>query len=259
MEKIKIAVVGEGPTDYGKWEYSERKRCLCWKEGPIFPIIRNTVDSFQDMIELEAVDKNEVSKFHLQRRSSEKLKGLEGKAKDSVRYSLYLDMHGFDFGIFYCDADKEQGERNTDEHVCKKLFRRVYDEVMKGVEAADIENQVVVPMIPLKMIECWLLADESAFINAFDLPSVSLPSHPELIWGDHKNPDSNYPKRYLERVLCSKEGKRIDSNLENYHLLAEHISIKTLCDRCKISFQCFYDDFNRAMETVSVFSAEPEQ
>jgi len=58
-------------------------------------------------------------------------------------------------------------------------------------------------MIPLKMIESWLLADEIAFTTCFGKPPTRppLPRQPELIWGDENDQTSNHPKIILKRVL----------------------------------------------------------
>lgn len=44
MEPLKIAVTGEGPTDYGRRIYNEKQCRKEWREGPIFPIIRHTAE-----------------------------------------------------------------------------------------------------------------------------------------------------------------------------------------------------------------------
>lgn len=249
MKAIKIAVVGEGPTDYGNMEYDKKSQKNIWKEGPIFPLIRHAAELFDHSVNIEAVDKHDVLKMRTQR-SMRKLSGLDGKANDSARFSLFLSMRGYQYGIFYCDADKEAGTKNTDVRVCQKLLQRVYSEVETGIQKVKVENQAVVPMIPLKMIECWLMSDEKVFQELFGINSPGLPSKPELIWGAVNDPESNYPKHYLARVLNKAKGGGVECNRDTYYEIAERTSVLTLLEKCGISFQKFYDDFAKLLENV---------
>ena len=242
MEPLKIAVTGEGSTDYGRRIYNEKQCRKEWREGPIFPIIRHTAEKLGRGAALEGIDKKEVLGIRLQRKNLSKVGTLEGKAKDSARFSWYLAMHGYSYGIFYCDTDKEAGEKNTDETVCRKLFERVYKEVRAGLEAAEIKDQTVVAMLPLKMIECWLLADPDAFQSCFGIKKPQLPPKPELIWGNKEDMLSNYPKNVMRRVLMLSD-RPIECNQDTYCDLAEEISVETLRKKCGISFERFYQDF----------------
>lgn len=249
MNTIRIAVVGEGSTDYGREEYDPKSGVYKWAEGPIFSIIQNTAEQIGQEVLLEAVNKKDVYKMRRQRCLS-KLHGLSGKANDSARFSFYLAMHRYQYGIFYCDADKEASKRNTDLSVCRKLFRRVHEEVLNGCMAAGVEDLKVIPMIPLKMIECWLLADEKAYQELFGIRNPDLPTEPELIWGEIDNPKSNYPKNYLKRVLEKASQADVVLNRETYKRIAESTDIETLKRKCAISFLQFYRDFSELLESL---------
>lgn len=247
---IRFVVTGEGPTDYGKIIYDESKKIYRWEEGPIFSIIRHTAEKTGKKVELEAVDKKEVERKARMQRSASKLHGLTGKANDSARFSFYLSMQQYEYGIFYCDADKEPGKKNTDPHVCRNRFEQVRREVLEGCEKTGIEGMKLVPMIPLKMIECWLLSDEVAYKILYKIENPLLPRTPELIWGDEKEPKGNYPKNVMRRILSQKRGAEIPMNMETYQQIAEKTDINVLKERCPISFQSFYDDLCNVLKDI---------
>ena len=93
-------------------------------------------------------------------------------------------------------------------------------------------------MIALKMIECWLLADQDAYQNYFGLrpEKALLPKRPELIWGEKKEPKSDYPKNVMTRVLKQyhKEPGR-----EVFIEIAKATQIRVLLEKCPISFPNF--------------------
>ena len=214
---IRFVVTGEGPTDYGKIIYDESKKIYRWEEGPIFSIIRHTA---------------------------------EKTGKKVARFSFYLSMQQYEYGIFYCDADKEPGKKNTDPHVCRNRFEQVRREVLEGCEKTGIEGMKLVPMIPLKMIECWLLSDEVAYKILYKIENPLLPRTPELIWGDEKDPKGNYPKNVMRRILSQKRGAEIPMNMETYQQIAEKTDINVLKERCPISFQSFYDDLCNVLKDI---------
>lgn len=246
---ICFAVVGEGPTDYGREVYDKGKGGYRWEEGPIFPMIRRTAEKAGHKIVLQAVDKKEVYKIRTQRNAS-KLRGLKGKANDSARFSLYLSMHRYSYGIFYCDADKEAGKKNTDRHVCEYRFAQVRGEILEGHRAAGTSDVKLVAMVPLKMLECWLLSDEKVYGELFGIQNPALPCEPELIWGDEKDPEGNYPKNMLRRVLRQKQGAEIPMNMETYKQIAEKTNLDVLKAKCSISFAAFYDDFCKILQDI---------
>ena len=70
----------------------------------------------------------------------------------------------YDAGIFYCDADKETGVKSSNRIAVTKHYETVYKEVKDG-----LNSDKGIPMIPLSMIECWILADKSALEQVFEL------------------------------------------------------------------------------------------
>lgn len=239
MKEYTVAITGEGPTDFGQKMYGRSG----WNWGPVKTIIDKCADKMGVHIVLIPIERQEVERFKLQRSHK---RAIQGKSIASMRFAIYaLDKKECKLGIYYCDADKEAGKSNSDRRVCGKHFRALYDEVWAGMNMNNNGIFRGIPMIAVKMIESWLLADESAFDKAFGkVPAYALPSEPELIWGDKRDPDSNYPKCYLKRVVCSMGGKFAQESLRAglYNEIAEHIDVDRLTERCPIGFGKFYDD-----------------
>jgi hypothetical protein len=60
-----------------------------------------------------------------------------------------------------------------------------------------------------------------------------------LVWGDKEDPESDYPKNLMNRVLKQYHKK---GNREIFKKIADAIEINTLRNRCSISFESFYND-----------------
>lgn len=102
---------------------------------------------------------------------------------------------------------------------------------------------MIIPMIPLKMIECWMLADEGSHKKLFGLKNPGLAENPELIWGEIKDPSGNYPQRFIRRVLEKVKGGKAVCDRNTYFGIAEATFAEVLCERCNIIFPKFCDDF----------------
>ena len=63
---------------------------------------------------------------------------------------------------------------------------------------------------------------------------------PELIWGEKSNPDSDYPKNYIRRVL---EQYHEEPGREVFVNIAQETSIGILKEKCPISFAKFHEEF----------------
>jgi hypothetical protein len=101
-------------------------------------------------------------------------------------------------------------------------------------------------MVPIRMIESWLLGDEGSYEKYFGkkIHNPKLPKKPELIWGKDDDPNSDFPKCYLEKVL--KQFNE-ESSREVFNNIAENIDIENLKKNCPISFAKFYDDFQNSV------------
>jgi hypothetical protein len=218
---LKAIVCGEGPTDVGVREYGSG----VWNNGPAISFINNTspIELLIDGISLTELE-NKVP--ILQRR---KPKGFGTKA---LRLSRYAKMNNIDVAICYVDCDKKQ---DID------LFAKRYQEINDGFKQA-VTGVVGIAMIPKRMIESWLLSDENSYKSLFGkIPEhPRLPNKPEELKGDKHDPDSDYPKHYIKRVLDQYNQR----GTAWYYDLASNSAIDTLRRKCPISFEQFYQDIN---------------
>lgn len=227
----KVLLFGEGPTDYGKQKYGSTE----WEEGPVQSIIRKSV--IED-IEFISATKNDVRRVRIQRTSSK----LEGHGVKAYQLCVIArELGDIDNIVCYVDADRDQGSSKSALDA-KKRVRDIYNDIQMGFEQFSSErSQSSIPMIPLKMIESWLLADEIAFTKCFGKPPTRppLPKHPELIWGDESDTTSDHPKNYLKRVLDQYSSQ---GTVQIFISIAESMRIDELRRKCPISFELFYQD-----------------
>ena len=228
----RVLLCGEGPTDYGSRRYASDE----WDEGPVQPIIRKSINV---EIVFDYATRDDIKKKRIQRTGGKGLKGHGYKA-----YALCLIARSMNIDHIICcvDADRSTSSSNTAVNA-RKRFREVYAEIRNGFELFSAErSESSIPMIPLKMIESWLLADETAFATCFGHTPTNpaLPTKPELIWGDENDPASKHPKKYMKRVLDQYPDTL--ANRETFKDIAENIDIDTLKGKCPISFDRFYQD-----------------
>ncbi|MBF0231556.1 MAG: DUF4276 family protein, partial [Desulfamplus sp.] len=210
-----------------------------WLEGPVQPLVRKLVSQ---QIEFVCVLKEDVKNVRLQKRRQQNKK-LKGKGIAATKLCIYAGTNGYDSIIHFSDADREQGTKNSPNE-SEKRFKKVYSEIIEGVM---YEDQIVyIPMVALKMIESWLLSDEGAFERCFGQSpeSPQLPKKPELIWGKKEDPQSDYPKNYLKRVLA--QFKAVDCR-ETYFDIANAMDVDLVKERCSISFRRFYEDIKKKL------------
>jgi len=240
----KIAVTGEGPTDYGRYIYNQKDGKNEWEWGPVSVVLNRCIEDYGyeniPAIEFIPVQKEQIKSLKLLRTD----KDLDGLAIPARKFKHYCRQNTWKYGVFYADADKRESSAKVLREA-RHHFEEVYKEAAVGLEMDG--NYEFIPMIPLKMIECWLLADEESFQMVYGtLPT--LPKNPELIWGDKRDPKSDYPKHYLSRVLSQLSGREETGNQNVYCRLAEHIAPGTLREKCSVSFRRFYSDFKRLLE-----------
>lgn len=228
----KVLLCGEGPTDYGNPQYGSPY----WEEGPAQSLIRKSINGD---IEFTYATKEDVRKKRIQPRTGVKVSGHGVKS-----YKLCLiavDQGDIDNIVCYVDADREHGSGKSELESQRRL-QEVYDQIKNGFQQFGQERgQNSIPMVPLKMIESWLLADEQAFTRLYGRKPTnpSLPRQPELMWGDENAPNSDHPKNYLKRVLAQYNDR---ANRDNFKSIAEEININTMRRKCPLSFELFYHD-----------------
>lgn len=241
-----IAVTGEGKTDFGIQEYGTTK----WKWGPIEVYLRKIAQEEGVDISLEAIPRQDVEGVHLQGRT---LKALNGKAVPSRKFSILMREREYQYGIYYCDADREAGTRNSSLPVALKTLEHRYQEVKQGLDACGVEK---IPMIPLRMIENWIACDTYAIARAYQVDlskmhrSMEGTRNYELLWGNKNNPNSDYPKHYLTRLIRQLD-RRLEHetpDMEKYVEIAEEQEIDILRRNCPNSFERFYQDYIGMLE-----------
>lgn len=244
--KLKIAIIGEGKNDIGWSAYGKYGE---WNEGTVQVFLRKLLDEAE--IEFTQIPNSRVrgtalGRGRYRKGGSKKLRGAALKVLPFL-YNGYADEH-FDLLVFYSDSDKTQRRKATKREALKNyLVKR--QEINMGLELVkekiDLDGII---MMPIRMIENWLLADANAFKEMFgEFPTKpKLPKEPEFIWGDEQDRKSSHPKNYLRRVL---EQFGETSHTEIFKEIAENIEIETIIVTCSNSFQPFYEELQRFIES----------
>ncbi len=237
---MKIAVTGEGPTDYGKEEYGTGK----WLWGPIEVYLRRVAEQEGVSIELVPISRKDVENYRVQSRT---LRGISGKGVPSRKFYCLFKKNECEYGIYYCDTDREKGTKNSSRLEAEKCWQEKYEEVKRG-----LDDPNCIPMIPLRMIENWILGDQKAIetVYGFHSNNMKIPYDCEMLWGDKNDPESNYPKNYLTRFVRKLDKRYADRNLtmKDFREIAESQDIETVQEHCKLSFGKFCADYRRLLE-----------
>jgi len=191
---IKILIYGEGSTDCGVHEFVTTELL----EGPIEVYIRKILGD-QEKVEFTLTDlrKDKLDRPKLQR-IGKSLKGHGLKAFILMRLAI---ANKCDSAAYYSDGDRKQCCDARQEAVCRKRYKGLKDEIVSGFEAARVENSTAdevhgVAIIPMKMIESWLMGDPDAISHAFPDGGKK---------GKHKKKHRLYPmesRQYLHRGCC---------------------------------------------------------
>lgn len=238
---MKILIMGEGPTDVGGRDYQTGR----FLEGPIPVMIRRGLEEpvEMDLLEKSARKEKTSKRSHFQR----SIKGLHGQGVCSFWAKKQAAEGAYDAVVFYSDSDREGGRDSRTEVACRKRFSEVKADIEAGFRRANHPDVFDLAIVPVKMIESWLMADSDAFSSAFGSPRRmrgktirnDFPKRPELEWGDKHDSASNYPKCQLNRILS---GYGEEANQDTFVQLAKAIDFQTLQEKCPISFASFYRD-----------------
>lgn len=198
-----ICITGEGPSDYGKLD----------GQGDL---VKGAAEGFAERIAEERnikvewifVDRRDVERFKLGRRS---LRGLKGKAINAAKFRKLASTEQCDKMIYYCDADRDAGAKNSSEHQAESRYDQIYDEVLHGL--GDRYPDQAIPMIPLRMIENWLLADRENLNQIFEVNIRENFGNIEILWGNKEDKNSRYPKNVLERIRNAGNPRKRDTKV----------------------------------------------
>lgn len=149
---------------------------------------------------------------------------------------------GFHALIIHADADHPTPERALHERIQPGMDR---------VTAAGVRHTLI-PLIPVRMTEAWLLADPEALLHVIGTnmtaTALGLPEREHLVESD---PD---PRQTLHRVVrdataLRRRRRRQFHADELYAPLARIINLERLC---KVpSYQQFVEDFTVALKSLS--------
>lgn len=140
---MNIAVTGEGVTDYGQQVFGEDK----WEEGPVQVYLKRIADNYKINVNINPIDRRDVERVRLQGRS---IRGLSGKSVPARKFKVLCKEKGYSYGVYYCDADRESGMKNSDEKAIINRYEEVYSEVKEGLDSV---NKHYIPMISCRIIE----------------------------------------------------------------------------------------------------------
>ena len=242
---IRILILGEGPTDCGKKDYMSEELL----DGPVEVYIRKILNGQGEVVFSFPKDEDKKSRPRFQQIG----KGLD---RHGIKAAILMRMamrDKYQCVAYYSDADREQGSDARDKAQCRKRYKKLKDDIIKGFEKGqrNTENAIQVSsiaIIPVKMIESWLMGDPNAFSLAFPngqkkgKHQENCPNQPELDWGDYNDPKSNHPKHRLERILA---GYGQASNQMTFCKIAECADVETLRTTCPISFADFYEQVKK--------------
>jgi hypothetical protein len=222
---IKVLLCGEGPHDVGHngdwgWLQMITKRL----------INRRLAFSKRSRAELVLLPKDE-----------KKYKPFPpGHGRRALLAKRIAVNEGYDVVIFMADADTNK----------VREWREKHQQIIAGFKR--IDNVLAsIACLPMSASESWLLADHKAWKKLGLVEKADLPSHPEQIWGDKRDPNGNYPHRLFARV-CAKAG--VDDDRATRVEVASGIDLRVLVGKCPVSFAPFQDGL---LEASSVLDDRP--
>jgi hypothetical protein len=232
---LNIAIIGEGKNDVGIM--GEKM----WQDGTVQAYLeRFFADNFELKFTPLSVSKKETSEIKSLKGGYYRKFHVKGVAKKIFRFLQKYPHNDFDLLILFSDTDKTQGQKASEKEA-KNKYQSILEHLEEGGKLLDevMPDLEFIPMIPVRILECWLLGDKDGFENIGCSPqNPNLPKQPELIWGDAENPDSNYPKHYLKRII---ENGGFADDTETYRNIVFNNNFENSYQNCPISFPLFYD------------------
>lgn len=229
---MKMLLTGEGPQDCGKEaDYHSPKGT--WEDGPIQTYLRRVAEEIGLNIEIITVNRAKIKDLRKRKMQPKSYRGLNGEGINAFFLSQAAFDQGCDIVAMYKDSDDDDKDP-TSERGCRRKYDRVKGEIVDGLSRGPIDKKLAI--VPCKMIESWMMGDMEVFERMYKKKPKTKVSNPELIWGKKDNPNSNYPKNLLDRVL--KEYKKSVSR-ELFVEIAEEQDLDALVETCPISFWDF--------------------
>jgi hypothetical protein len=207
-------------------------------------IVRRTAQSIIDQYwsadQYEPIDLSDVKIIPKQRGKRDIC--ILGAAKVARKYNLL---------IVHSDADDKTSERAH-----KERIQPGFDLVLKLRSAEEVCEHLI-PLIPVQMVEAWMLADGKALLNSVgvDAPSLDL----RLPKVSEVERDAN-PKRTLNEIVrevnlkrssSKRTARRQEINInECYEDLALNINLDVLA--FVPSYQTFKDDLTKVLTSIAI-------
>ncbi|MEE3481836.1 MAG: hypothetical protein VZQ80_07605 [Lachnospiraceae bacterium] len=250
---MKIAITGEGPIDYGRNEYDKKADDSILEKGAAEGYAEKLASGRQ--IDWYFAPRAKVQEFEFQGRHSSIKKELaavegdtEGKALNAARFVSFVSLNfpECEYAIYYSDADRSTGMKNSQPDRAKKRFDEVYHQIEAGLQVQK-DTLKSIPMVALRIIENWLLADQNCLCRLLHIsqPVIDRNGHFELLWGDEANEKSHHPKCLLNAMR--KQADKRWSGISPYDIAREE-NPKVLAQNCPTSFGRFKEDFCKIIE-----------
>ncbi|MEW6366693.1 MAG: hypothetical protein AB1714_18845 [Acidobacteriota bacterium] len=222
--KCRVFLVGEGKQDIG--DLSEVPQYRRGLEGFLQPILRRLCGGVFDL-EFEGAKIAQLPRTRVRSPA----RGLGRKAAQALALASELDCRAL---VFVADADRSASKGAT-RHMksCLKQIENGFNQVNKGTRQVEPLTTIVAMACP--MIEAWALGDQGAVaaIASPSAPALEYRGSPESFWGAERDPDSNHPKRVLDRAI----GRTHTS--ADLAEIAEHAEIEAIENSCPHSFAPF--------------------
>jgi hypothetical protein len=170
---------------------------------------------------------------------------VEGHTESDKIFSAAQNAQGAHLLFVHLDADTRTVERAKAE--------RFYPGQNRVVSSNDSVCKDLVPVVPVKNIEAWLVSDYEAFCKVVGTKAsereLGLPSHPRLV---ESLPDPKRTFREALRIAHSMRRKRSNYHPgEYYELLARTIKMESLL---KVpAFKIFYDELTEMLWRQRLF------
>jgi hypothetical protein len=223
--KCRVFLAGEGPSEIG--DLADEEQYRQGREGFLQPLLRKLVG---DALELE-FDGRKIAYL-----PGKRMAGVPGHGQMAGRALALAFASEAAALVFIKDVDRGAGVKQT-EHDARRRLREMGKEIRAGFDAArstspELSDLVALAATPCRMIEAWALGDAEALGSA-GASAADVPAKPELLHGDERDPQSNHPKRVLERALGHPAGR------DDFAAIAEAADVETLERRCPLSFRPF--------------------
>ncbi|MBM4043802.1 MAG: hypothetical protein FJ279_01690 [Planctomycetes bacterium] len=231
---LRLAVRGEGPSDYGRWDHSQDRQ---EQEGCYLAFVRAALaqDPGELPLELNCVSAGRFPRKLPGGKAKRKLPRLKGFERHAFYATLEASQQGAQCLVIGADTDRGlEGKKTRLPQACLERYEqfRVGHEKATKFHGAT-EGVRLVALVPLVKLESWLLADENAFRSAAGFERGVLPRMPEELYGQTD------AKEHLTRLF--RKHSRGEPEVADKARLALAASPKVLSNECPISYPPFLD------------------